>query len=109
MAEGSPEVSIPQKAQEAKKPLKKRVGKKEVKGFYYHAAEYQRARQKERKGVVRIMSGIAEPFMIHIRASRLRIEAAHQGGWTKGSTVLDNETTKKLLEGKMSDGEKAVF
>ncbi len=103
----SPEASHALKAPEAKK-LKKRVGKNEVKGFYYHAAEYQRARQKERNGFARIASSIAEPFMIHVRAARLRTEAIHQSGFG-GSTVLSNETTKKLLEGKMSDAEKAQF
>ncbi|HYK08525.1 MAG TPA: hypothetical protein VEW42_03440 [Candidatus Eisenbacteria bacterium] len=99
---GSPEYSVSSKAQEAKKPLKKRAGKKEVQGFYYHAAEYQRARQKERNGFVRILSGVAEPFMIHVRAARLRAESSRKRGFGN-ATVLDNDITKKLLEGKMSE------
>lgn len=99
---GSPEQSISPKAQEVSKPLQKRVSKKEVQGFYYHAAEYQRARQKERNGFLRVVSGIAEPFTLHIRAARLRMESARKRGFRE-STVLDNDTTKKLLEGKMSD------
>src|SRR5690242_4471724 len=97
MSEASaPESAISSKAKEAPKKLQKRVGPKEVKGFYYHAAEYQRQKQKERNVPHRIFRGIIEPFAIHIRAARLKHAAKKYGG--EGSAVLDTQFVKQTLD-----------
>src|SRR5260221_284977 len=97
MPEGSqhsPENS-PKLTPKEKKKVEKRVKKKAVMGFYYYASEYQRKKQKERKMVGKIVSGVFEPLTIHIRATRLLIAAHRRGGGT--SSVLSNEFAQRAL------------
>lgn len=108
------EASAPKEAQPSAKEapkLRKRVGPKEVKGFYYHAAEYQRQKQKERKTAHRILRGVVEPFAIHIRAARLKMAARKYGGG--GSAVLDSQFVRQSLDGfrgsKLTDAIKKEF
>lgn len=88
----------PPKAPEAKRLQKKRVHKREVKGFYYHAAEYQRQKQNERKNIVnKMFHGLMAPFSVHVQAWRLRHFANKYGGRMQG-WVLDNDIAQKALD-----------
>lgn len=94
--EGTPSTEVrPPEAPKAKK-LQRKIKPKEVKGFYYHATEYQRQKQKERNGVHRFFRGLIEPIAIQVRAARLKHAASKYGGG--GSAVLDSQFVRQALD-----------
>ena len=109
MADGSLSSPESPKPKEAPKKLAKKVGKKEVKGFYYHAAEYQRQRQAKEKNLVKKMfSSLVAPFTIHARALQLRRIAAQHGGNMK-AWVIDNDFAQKALNNQLTEKDIKAF
>ncbi len=98
MVNGSPEINIAPKTPEVPK---KRVGKKEVKGLYAHAAEHHKNMQAyERKWFVhKMLRGLVEPIAIHVRALRLDMAVKKYRAAHGEDPILTNDFVKEALKG----------